>query len=225
MAFTVASVFTRARLAYNDLPLETTTIGLQLINELHEELVGELKLVTTTAYIVLDGTNRDFTLDPTYKAVWNADYLMSEDAAPIALYETSVEQLDASYPGWRFPQPSLPTQYYIENTSAPVIGFDFIPGTATSPATTAGFPIVRIVPSLYTALTANGNIPASLRSPALYIKGLVAKWAETKMKPDVNLRVQAFEEEKITTSSYIASKQKANPPRLVPFFAGGRSTV
>lgn len=207
------------------MPNENSTIGLQIANELLEELLSDFKLVTSTEYIVLDGTSRDFTLDPNFKAVWNADYLLSADAQPLALYETSVDQLDASYPGWRFPQPSLPGQYYVENTAAPVIGFDFIPSLATTPATTSGFPIVRIVVSKYTPMTNSSNLPVSLKSPNVFIKGLIAKWADAKEKPDVMKRVADYEKECEILSTYINTKQKANPPRLVPFFASGRATV
>ncbi len=225
MAYALTSAFTRARLAFNDLPLASTTLGLQLANELLEELLADFKLVTATKYIVLDGIARDFTLDPNYKAVWNADYIMSANAAPIALYETSVDQLDASYPGWRMPMKSMPTQYYVENTSAPMIGFDFIPSQATSPATVNGYPIVRIVVSEYTPMTDASNLPTSLKSPNVFIKGLIAKWADAKEKPDVMKRIQDFETAKLELSTYINTKQKANPPRLVPFFSGGRAAV
>lgn len=224
MATSVATVVTRAQIAYNDITAASSSDGitLGLLNEIHEELTSDFKIYSDVQYVILNTTDREYTLDPTVKAVWNADYLISNADTPIPLYEASIDELDQEYAGWRFSFTSQPTLYYVDNsTNINIIGFDWIPQTATSPANSTGFPIVRIYCSLYEALTAGGNIPITLKSPAVYIKGLISKWAEYRGKPDAGARVQDYEMERAKLETYLITRQKNNPPRMRPFFAGG----
>ena len=185
MATLLSDCFIDAKGSYNDLPNETTVQGLRLANRVFEELCADFKIVTTTDYVIFDGVTREYPIPVTYKALWSCNLVLSAMSAPLALVETSRDQLDQESPGWEFPQASQPTQWYTDSgPSGPVIGFDWIQAVPTTPANSTGFPIAVYTASLFTPLTAGSSIPTTLKSPEVIIAGLVARWGRMRGKSD-----------------------------------------
>lgn len=224
MPYSLADVFVDALTIDNNIPGITTPQGLRLANEVHHELTAEFKISTSEQTQVLDGINREFVQNENFLGIWDCDYFFSANSAPFGLDETSVEELNAESKGWRQPFKAVPGKYYWDVKQGTVLGFDFIPGVATSPADSTGFPIVRYTVSEFIALTASSNLPAVLKSSRVYVTGIAAKWGTLRNRPGKDDRINDYEYEKRMLESYLVSSQKANPPKINPFFVGGTAT-
>lgn len=224
MATLLSDVFLDVRSSYSDVPDEQTAQGLRIANRVHREIVADYKVVTTTDYIVFDGSTREYPISENYLAVWSCNLLLDANSSPIPLEESSRDQLDQESPGWEFPQASQPTKWYLDNNSGPVLGTDWIEATPTSPATVAGFPILKYVASLYTPFTASSSIPSSLKSARIYIAGISFEWARLRGKDDRAARERDYALAKLELGDYLITKQKYNSPRVRPFFVGGSMT-
>ncbi len=224
MSTLLSDIFLDVRGTYNDCPSEVTDQGLRLANRIHREIVADFKVATIVDYVIFDGVTRDYPLNENYLAVWECDLLLSANSAPLPLTETSVDQLNQESPGWKFPQASQPTSWYLESANGPVLGTDWIEATPTNPANTSGFPILRYTASNYVPLTAGSSIPTTLRSPEVYIAGIVARWGRMRGKDGWEQKEGIYQDEKRELEKYLITKQKYNEPRVRPFFAGGAAT-
>lgn len=227
MATTVASIITDAQLVYSDLPLATNpTYGsqvLRLLNLVHVDLCEFLPLATTSYDVPLVAGTREYNISETYKAILTADYWYSATNAPTQLIWTSVDELDIEDPGWKNTFTGIPYRWY-EYTGAtgqPIVGFDPVPSLASS----GGYPTVRLLVSLYTALAAGDSLPTSIKSPDCYIDGLVYQWSKYKGKPDWQMRKAAYEESKANLAAYFARKQRHNMAQLSPSLPFGFKSV
>jgi hypothetical protein len=222
MAETVANAIADTRRIYPDFPADST-LQVRFANIIHRNLVEEFRLATTTADLTLDGIAREFTLNEDHVAVWSADYLTSATATPIPLEPISYDELDVNSPGWRNSIERIPAAFYEWQgaTGAAVIGFDSIPPTATS----GSYPTVRMIVSVYTALTSGGNLPAVIRDNTPYVMGMAYQWALKRHSDDVPLRRALYEDAKNELGAYRMRRQRRNPPTLAPAIRGlgGRS--
>mgnify|MGYP001095262853 CR=1 FL=1 len=213
----VANVIADALVAMPDMANDASC--LRWLNVIHKELCEEFQIVTASADLTLSTATRDYDLSDTYAAVWSAEYRSSSTAYPIPLERVSVAEYDVENAAWRNTSQGQPTAFYMytKNDGTPSIGFDRIPSTATS----GGYPTVRIYVSLYTALTSNGNLPASIRDYMVYVWGLCYKFAQFRHQDEAAQYGKFYEDAKNALGVYMGRKQRHNPPRQIPMLRAG----
>jgi len=219
VAETWQNVVADARIALPGIPAYTDAVTLRLGNRVFKELIEEFRLMTTETDVTLDGTSREFTLNENHVGVWNATYLSSATATPIPLIETSVDELNARQGGWKTSATSTNPRWYQwqNSTGAALVGFENIPPTATS----GGYPTVRLVVSLYTALTSGASLPATLLTVDPMVFGLCRAWAALRDPDRLPYFEEQYENAKNALGVYVARRQRNNPPAIEPGFGLG----
>lgn len=217
----VANVIADARISFPDIADDIDC--LRWLNVVHRNLVEEFRLSVTTRDLTLTTTDREYALADTDVAIWSAEYRASATAQPIPIYETSVDELDSEYGAWRDFQRTQPYWYYqhVDANGAAVVGFDKLPQTAS----TGGYPTVRIYVSVYTALTALGNIPAAVRDYKVYVWGLCCEFAKMKHRDEIPRFEALYEEAKNALGVYVSRRQRHNEPRIVPMLRMGSGAI
>lgn len=196
---------------------------LRMLNSVHSELIEEFPLVIDTQTVILDGSSREFSLDEDWVAIWSVDYLTSATQR-YPVVATSVDELDENNPGWRSSRLGVPSQYYEwATTTGAVIGFDPIPQTATTPSSASGYPRIEMQVSVREPLTLQSNLPATLRTNDVYVKGVALQHAEELVPDEYQLRYALYEQAINALAGYKARRQRRNPSKVSPFLFSGVS--
>lgn len=216
-AETCANVIADARVACPDLADDTDT--LRWLNAVHRDLVEEFRLATTNIDLTLVANTREYALGDQYSGIWSAEYRSSSTAQPIPVEPTSVDELDSEYGAWRDFRSSEPRFFYqyTDAAGAAVVGFDRLPNTSSS----GGYPTVRLYVSIYTALTALGSIPASVRDYKVYVWGLCCEFAKLRKRDELPVFQQLYEDAKNQLGVYVMRRQRNNEPKIIPMLRAG----
>lgn len=212
MALTVASAITRCQRLLQSM---SSTIALEYLQIIHDELLTEQPINITTEDISLVSGTREYAINTLDARIWSADlHLGASDIRP--LIATSVPALNAKHRNWRQSSNSTPSTWYPwRNTAGNVVGFHPAPDQTTST-----YPFVRLVVSRKTTLATDGNLPESLQSSDPYVFGACLKHAiDHQMKDRIEELTRWYEEAKLKQKNALSFFAVEAPPEVVPWMS------
>lgn len=191
MTFTVAGVENRVQRRFPDFVDATAD---EYINLVHQELLWELPLITTSEDISLTAGTQEYAVNAECIRIISAELVSSATVrTPIEIVRK--EYLDQVQPGWRSITRGTPSRMYLtRSTTAYTVGLLPIPVTTTS----GGYPVLRLHESRTDELSTGDNLPQGLMTPDVYVYGALYRFALDNRATDdeVAMFKKMFEESK-----------------------------
>lgn len=209
MAVLVSDITAAVRDHLTDFPDDTDARVLRLANDAHTDIVRSVRIypldvVDLNALVV--GT-QEYALDPDVFRVWSATYMTSATDYQV-LRETSIDELDIEARTWRNLNPSRPYAYY---DLAAYIGLVPAPDVATS----AGYPLVRMLTTKRHAFTAVSDaLPAFIPSGDAWVYDICVRWALRQKKSEVAFFAQLAKSAIDDLSSFVLGRLVRQNPSV-----------
>lgn len=171
MAITVASVLARIQRRFPDC---SDAVATAYVNEVHQDLLRQLPIVTATEDISLVAGTQEYAYAEATIKIVSAEYFGSATDRH-HMFPTDLDHLNNNEPGWRSRGRGRPTRYYLwrDSSGNGVIGFDPTPVSTTS----GGYPLVRLYQTRVETLTGASNLPEGILSAELYVYGAQRRFA------------------------------------------------
>lgn len=197
-------------------------IASDLFNDSYLEILGELEVRNGTIEVLLTAETAEYDLDNSVVRVFEAYYQPSSDPSTWnVLKAISLQQMSATYPGWRAYEPSSqPWNYYLStakvgNTSKPTIGFYPVPNTSSS----GGFPRVQLFCTVHETLSGTDDIPPSIPDPHLIGHLMAQRWAFMRQPESYAFYKKAYDDRLQKAKEDLKSQQFGNEGTfIIPSF-------
>lgn len=211
---TVTSLITTAKMGkFADM---TAADGLIYFNEINNELCSSIPIIKLPEYIVLTAGTREYDLNALTTRVWEADYITADGVQPIGIRGKQVQEYERIRRGWRNDNiTSVPTEFYVDRSDdAQVIGFDPVPNVTTDPATTSGYPIVRLRVSRIQSLASGDTVPVALSMYQLYTFGIRYRFCLDHRTEEAPFWKDLYEKAKMREESIQETRNFQAPPKM-----------
>lgn len=174
MAILVSTAIEKARTIMKEI---TPAMGLEIMQEVHNELLNEHPLFMTTEDITLVAGTDEYDLNEQTIQLWHAEYLKSAtDRKPLRMFD--VPARDIENPNWRALGRNRPAMLAVwRNDTNNVVLLSPPPNESTS----SGYPLVRLYVSRLSTLTAVSSLPTNLINDDVYVYGVCARYSARRV--------------------------------------------
>lgn len=170
MAIAVSAVQARVRRRFRDC---SDTLALEYINEVHQDLLRQLPLVTATEDLSVTSGTQEYAINEATGRIVAAEWVTSATTREI-LTVTDFDYLNQEEPSWRSRGSGTPTRLYLWRSATDnVVGLDPKPNVTTS----GGYPVVRLHVARFQTLTGGDSLPKSILSMDAYVYGAQMRFA------------------------------------------------
>jgi len=192
MALTVAQAL--ARIKYSE-PSISDSVGLELLNIVHNELYRRLPLKTQVELLAVTQDEEQVAGSANWGDIYWVHYVESVGSRRRLQYASLYEIGDWQYQMMRT---GFPQWYYViyPASGVPTIGLIPKPNRSSSGTGQDMYPRLEVFRSeIEEDLTANGNLPAWVTSVEIYTAGALYHWARLNRHPSFQARLNDYQRE------------------------------
>lgn len=170
MAITVSTVQEKIQRRFPDC---SDTVALEYINEVHQDLLRQLPLVTATEDISVTASTQEYAINESTIRICAAEWVTSAtERSPLTV--TDYDYLNSEERSWRSRSAGTPSRVYLWRSATDnVIGMDPKPDQTTS----GGYPVVRLHVTRVATLTGGDSLPKSILTKDAYVYGAMLRFA------------------------------------------------
>jgi hypothetical protein len=220
MAFTVANLRTRAAKRYPDLE-DGGTLGLDLFQETHDDILAEIPMVLDTEDIALTDDDPTYPVDEDILRIWEATWRRSATANDIRLLRVVTQEwMDLHHRGWKYlAAQTEPNFLVLEATAdaAAVAQFRFSPNLDIT--VSGAYPKVTLTVTRKQTLAANSTLPQQVKDPDAYLEGVW--WRFAKLYLDDDRLADRHEQRYLRAKAKLFERVRLISPEIQPVIYPG----